>query len=201
MYRAARNFRSSAVRIGAVSVITCSLYGWNRKPAITEEVVPRPGKPKPSWSSYVSPTAWYQWSTMGADDYHFQQFISRSNLTGLMMWPGLTAGLNQREEDENLTRSMIENAQGIIKNSKTMGAMEKKKIMDELSVKLTEIVYGPGVTMEQRQQQLAVYGCSPYTEEALKLIANKFKDIGIVELGAGNEQYHSCMYRIVTVLR
>jgi hypothetical protein len=144
------------------------------------------GPPKASWASYGSPVAWYQWSTLGADDYHFKQFLANSGSnSGMMTWPSLVKGIAEREKDEELTRQKMTDAQAILAGSRSMDAIEKKRIISDLSAELTEVMYGKGVTMEQRQQHLALYGCALYTEEALDIIAQQAANRGVIEIGAG----------------
>ena len=144
-----------------------------------------------SWTSYISPVAWYQWSTLSYDDYHFKQYIATSTLTGLMTWPSLEKGLAQRVKGEALTRQKIQDAQQVLATRKDMDVLERKKMLSELQSELTAIMYGDGVTTEQRQEHLALYGCALYTDEALSSIAEVTKDRGVVEIGAGvNNRIH-----------
>lgn len=138
-----------------------------------------------SWASYVSPVAWYQWGTLSYDDYHFNQYISTTTLTGLMSWPSLGTGLAQRVKDEALTRQKIQDAQQVLATRKDMDALERKNMISDLQSELTSIMYGAGVTTEQRQEHLALYGCALYTDESLSTIADSTKDRGVVEMGAG----------------
>lgn len=143
--------------------------------------------------SYVSPTAWYQYFFFRADEdeSHFVRFLSsedyESNPSGsqLMQWPSLIGGLKIRVEDEEHVRRKVLDAKSRIASSDIVDPIEKRALIERLSLEISEVMYGSTIDRAQRQEQLARYGCAKYTDEALGLIAKVAKDRGVVELGAG----------------
>ena len=122
-----------------------------------------------------------------ADNLHFKKFLvngQKSSNAGLMWWPSLELGIEKRKRNEMLLHSLI---------------IEHKNapVTADVINKINELVYGKGTTTESRYLQLEQYGCTKYSEQALKLIADvtkssnshNCKDKGIIEIGAGNGQW------------
>lgn len=122
---------------------------------------------------------------MTSDNYHFLKYSSAASLAGLMSWPSLEAGITQRASDELTARQKIAEFQKLVASKPGVDVLEMKKMKETLYHELTELMYGTGVTVEQRQLHLALYGCAMYTDEALSAIAKIVQNRGIVEIGAG----------------
>ena len=141
-----------------------------------------------SWSSFISPYAWYNYFIFSDDESHFMKYHAQKNSTsnsncGLMQWPSSVAGIKRRLDDEILVRQKILDAQKRI--SEISNAREKKATAEESSLEILKLIYGADVSVNQRQEHLAKYGCAAYTEEVLEIIAKAALGRGAVELGAG----------------
>lgn len=84
--------------------------------------------------------------------------------------------IRERQNDENQLRRLIEEAQ----NSGDAISHQSR---------LYELLYGSGVTPQDRQNFLAQYGCTGWTPKILERITEIAKDRGIVEVGAGHGQW------------
>jgi len=54
---------------------------------------------------------------------------------------------------------------------------------------MNSVVYGDGITPQIREDFLAKYGCTGFTDDILQHLVNEFGQRGIVEVGAGNGQW------------
>jgi hypothetical protein len=149
--------------------------------------------------SVVHAEAWSWWLSRlwkDKDSYHFDQYILNSNNKtsknqSLMLWPSLQEGLKQRAADEVLLHSYIQE-------------MQHKTIKDEdttaLSNSISEILYGKGFTVQDRQVYLEKHGCVQTTPQALAVVHRALQTLptadttseelrGIVEIGVGFGQW------------
>jgi hypothetical protein len=61
--------------------------------------------------------------------------------------------------------------------------------MHQIFAKITEIAFGPGVTAQMREDFLARYGCTGWTDDVLDTLVDLADSRGIVEIGAGHGQW------------
>lgn len=114
-----------------------------------------------------------------SDDIHFLKYIDKDEKNRLMSWPSMENGLQLRVEDEKLLQQLLIELK-TSQNNKELASVYTRKIED--------ILYGKGLTAQDRQNHLLKYGCAEYTDEALRLIADSVKTWkyrGIIEIGAG----------------
>lgn len=134
------------------------------------------------------------------DNLHFKAHSTagsevNTKRDGLMTWPSFVRGLQRRNADEKENgpklQALIVQAQNAIRNNAS------KQQVDDITLKIAEIVYGVGQSAETRQRYLELYGCAAYTDEALRMIVaststsvlNTTPRRGILEMGAGNGQW------------
>lgn len=131
---------------------------------------------------------WFRSWTVDEDSLFFERYQHGQDGPGMMQWPTLRRGLRQRAEDEAKARDIIERSRSYIQHCKGTGV--DTNIMKNFTEELTSTLYGPGVTAEQRQAYVEKYGCSAYTDSALRTIVKEVYDRpGVVEIGAGNGQW------------
>jgi hypothetical protein len=129
-------------------------------------------------------SGWWFSTSKDKDTLHFENYLHKADRTDdqtMMLWPSLQAGLKQRAADEILLQTRIQELQ------KRSSLDEKEKLV--VSNTLSELLYGKGFTVEDRQVYLEKHGCVKATEEALKLVKSTSEKRGIVEIGVGFGQW------------
>ena len=94
----------------------------------------------------------------------------------------LKRGIKQRQRDERLLRAL----QNDITRAQQSRDAEKMRLLFE---RVTEIAFGKGVTAQMREDFLARYGCTGWTDEVLNHVCQIAATRGIVEIGAGHGQW------------
>ena len=70
---------------------------------------------------------------------------------------------------------------------------QRQKQMRDLHQKWLDVVYGPNITLKERQDFLERYGCTGWTESVLLTLLDIGSRRGFVELGCGNGQWARCL--------
>ena len=140
-----------------------------------------------------SESSWWSWVTWkDRDACHFDKYLQNKchvndDTCSLMLWPSLQDGIKQRTKDEYELQNQIEQFK------KQRNTLDDKGTI-AMGNTLSEILYGKGFSVDDRQVYLEKYGCTKATPQALDII-NKVvqqrgdKDRGIVEIGVGYGQW------------
>jgi hypothetical protein len=94
--------------------------------------------------------------------------------------PQMRRGLAQRRRDEK-------ELEGIQKDIMTCVQINDRKCIESNMQRVSELMYGKGVTLQVREDFLIQYGCTPYDDTILDKILSFGKPI--MDIGAGNGQW------------
>ena len=94
----------------------------------------------------------------------------------------LKQGIRQRQHDDEKLRTLQMDVQKAHRSG-------DREAMHQIFAKITEIAFGPGVTAQMREDFLARYGCTGWTDDVLDTLVDLADSRGIVEIGAGHGQW------------
>lgn len=88
--------------------------------------------------------------------------------------------IQRRKRDEKNVQKLIQQGPYV---------RDQPEKIKSLQLQICEITFGKGVTAQMREDFLARYGCTGWTDEILTTLVDLFSSRGIVEIGAGHGQW------------
>lgn len=95
----------------------------------------------------------------------------------------LKQGIRQRQRDDEMKVRALQ-----VDVQKALESGDRERI-HQIHLKLHEITFGVGVTPQIREDFLARYGCTGWTDDILDALVDLADNRGIVEIGAGHGQW------------
>jgi hypothetical protein len=99
-----------------------------------------------------------------------------------------TSALRQRQRDERKMRQLLETAKQQ-QQQQQQRLNNHDEIVTKLSKDVFELLYGKGVTPQQREDFLIRYGCTGWTSQVVETVIEVCQCRGLVEIGAGHGQW------------